>query len=156
VEKGHLFVPTLKICYTKIVKILSCKNLGKYFLLLLVGVFLFTSIFGLSYMVMDMDSNGVMTRCPFISSEAVICNMSPLEHISAWQNIFTTLPQKDYLELFLFLLLIIFIVYSMWCFFTASGFYRIYNYFIQRTKRLFVPDYLQEAFSSGILNPKIF
>ncbi len=37
---------------------------------------------------MMMDDNGMMHNCPYMGI-AALCNMSPLEHLSQWQSMFS-------------------------------------------------------------------
>src|SRR3989344_1021898 len=67
--------------------------------------FLFLGFFGLSHSSMAMGEDGtMMSNCPLMSGQAVVCNMNPLEHIAAWQSMFTSLPQQDNTAVILLLL----------------------------------------------------
>lgn len=130
--------------------------------LLILGLVAFSSLgfFGMSHSTMNMGPDGSMTmsNCPFMSGQAVVCNMSPLEHIAAWQSMFaTTLQQNgsDLLALFLAALALALV----WTRLLrpklepepAPAFSSI------RRREISLPSPLfQELFSSGILNPKVF
>jgi hypothetical protein len=103
-----------------------------------------------------MTMDGTMSDCPFMSGMSV-CNMTPFEHLSAWQRMFTTLPnQSTILELILISSILSFcFIYFRYLFSPPKNTFsltqrRLYqNQFFPRTD-------LQEAFSNGILNPKTF
>lgn len=52
--------------------------------------FFFAASFGVMHIGMKMDDHGHMHDCPFMGMMA-ICDMSPLQHVSAWQNTYATL-----------------------------------------------------------------
>lgn len=132
-------------------------KLTSFFFFFAFIAFLAVAFLGISptTMGMEMSSKGEMSRCPF-SGVTAICKMNPLEHIMAWQKMFTTLPLKNISMLAILLLLAVFSVFflrDLWnknilqAISTHSQHFR-YNY-VARHK-------LQEAFSNGILNPKVF
>jgi hypothetical protein len=117
---------------------------------------LFMSSFGMLHMGMNMGPDGTMSDCPFAPGGSSICTMTPLEHIGAIQSLFTTLPQRDNaLSLFLLLISGIFAVVFFWQ--SASPPKLLYK---RRSifERGYIPlhGFLQEAFSNGILNSKVF
>jgi hypothetical protein len=82
--------------------------------------------------------------------------MTPFEHISIWQNMFTTIPNQDTVLQF-------FLIFSafVFCFiFFRKVFSPPQNSFYLSKNRyrryIFPTRYLQEEFSRGILNPKTF
>jgi len=103
-----------------------------------------------------MTMDGTMSDCPFMSGMSV-CNMTPFEHLSAWQRMFTTLPnQSSVLEILLISSIFTFCFIYFHALFSPPK-----NSFSLTQKRLyqnqyFSVPYLQEAFSNGILNPKTF
>ncbi len=119
---------------------------------------LWMMFFGLSKFGMGMDMNGTMVNCPFGGHSMSICKMNPMEHIQEWQSMFTTLPTKDALSfLYAFLALLVLLAIGTWKKFSIHDqlWPEVYiNPFYLRRYQIFDP--LQEAFSSGILNPKIF
>jgi hypothetical protein len=134
-------------------------SLGKSVLLsLALGVFIFVSFLGLS-LGMTMKSDGVIKPdCPFMSNTASVCKMSPLEHIAMWQSVFTTLPLKEKILLTFGLL-----AFALALFLLVRFFQRLLKYqnlfYLERYRylqKIFIPHSLQELYSSGILNPKIF
>lgn len=117
---------------------------------------LLAASFGGAHIGMDSDMQGQMSGCPFMGM-AAICNMTPLEHISAWQNMFTTLPQQKDLFALLFAL------------FGAVAAFLWMKYRFDPPSKAVVPiqkisyqayiplaTALQELFARGILNPKPF
>ena len=133
---------------------------GKAALVLGLGAFLFLGVFGMSHSTMNMGPDGSMTmsNCPFMSGQAVVCNMNPLEHIAAWQSMFATTFQQNGSDL-LTLLLVALALALVW---TRSFWPRSKQYLQpafsipqHRKERLPLP-LLQELFSNGILNPKLF
>lgn len=135
-------------------------TIGKVVLVLGLVAFLSLGIFGMSHSTMSMEPDGsmTMTNCPLMTGQAVVCNMNPLEHIAAWQGMFETTLQQNGTD-FLILLLTALALTLIW---TRS--------FWPRPKRDHQPalslifngerhlpsPLLQELFSSGILNPKVF
>ncbi len=126
--------------------------LPKQFLLLGVIAFLFLNVFGLSLAV-PMTHDGHMPGCPFMGGTAV-CQMNPFEHISAWQSMFTSTAAESSFSLLLLTLMVV-----AWC----AGIFKVRFYPEIRAplqyhqhNLFFFRSPLQEAFSNGILNPKIF
>ncbi len=100
-----------------------------------------------------MGPDGHMAGCPFMEMTAV-CQMSPFEHIAAWQNMFTATANESALATLLLLLFAaIVFVRSLYRSFSpeirALSFYRPPKFFLFRHS-------LQEAFSNGVLNSKAY
>src|SRR3989338_2200471 len=117
-------------------------------------------LFGFSgFGMMGMDMNSPMVNCPFGGHSMSICKMNPMEHIQEWQSMFTTLPAKDALSSLLSILLALLALLGVRFFrkFSIHDKPRLEThtntFYLRNT---FVFDPLKEAFSSGILNPKIF
>ena len=100
---------------------------------------------------MDMPIFG----CPLMNQTAVVCTMSPIEHIEAWQHMFTATSETLPLMLLICLLL----------FFGSKAFHNFFNppriivslrKYFSPTQNQFTYNYLKESFSRGILNPKLF
>jgi hypothetical protein len=97
-----------------------------------------------------------MPGCPFMNDGvAVLCTMSPLEHIEAWQDMFLAIPVTS-----IILLCIVALAFAVPFLYSpkwspprlrAFEFTPLYT-----TQKLSFQSYIQEAFSSGILNPKLF
>ena len=116
-------------------------------------------LFGFCGFGTNMDMNGAMVNCPFAGHSMSICKMNPMEHIQEWQSMFTILPAKDTLSSLLSVLLALLVLLGL-RFFKKFSLYdqpwpEVYiNPFYLRRSHIF--NSLKEAFSNGILNPKIF
>jgi len=133
----------------------------KIFALVLLA-FLIVTAFELSNFGMATKADGQMSSCPFMDiGGAVVCKMSPLEHIEAWQNMFTaTVSSKtvDTLALLLLVTIIFAAFTTMRLPFNAmlallEAHQKLY------ARRAFAPAHvnpMQELFSQGILNPKVY
>ena len=120
-------------------------------------IFIMVMVFGLPQI--GMDTGGTTMRCPFSGHSMSICSMNPLEHIEEWQSMFTALPSKDILLLILSIFLTILALLGLKYFkeISLSNLLRLEtgaDSFYLRTVP--IPNSLQEAFSQGILNPKLF
>lgn len=106
---------------------------------------------------MPTDGHGKMFNCPFMGV-ATVCQMNSLEHIAAWQNMFTALPQKDIFAFLVLLILILFAIILLRNFLRVplKEFLSAEAIRYKRTNTLFIPHPLQWAFSDGILHTKIF
>lgn len=129
--------------------------------LMIFGMIAFLSLgfFGMSHssMAMGPDGNMTMSNCPFMSGQAVVCNMNPLEHIAAWQSMFTTIPQQDTVAIILMLLAALAMT-LLWTHLRRPSIGSTYaptQLFI-RSDYIPLATPLQELFSNGILNPKLF
>ncbi len=111
-------------------------------LVLVVAVLL---IFSFGPAMMHMDDHGI---CPVMGMSA-ICQMNPLEHLGKWQAMFTALP----LEIILFAFALLFLLVNMTF---VKLFARSPPPRPNSTQFNFFKSPLQEAFSDGLLNPKIY
>lgn len=132
----------------------ASSNIAKILLSFGLVAFLFLGTFGFSHAGMA-EMDGQMVDCPFTPGVA-ICNMSPLEMISASQSLFTTLPQqKDALSL---LMLLVTGALALAVFWRPHISPRLAATYVLRRRRDYIPvsNALQELFSNGILNPKLY
>ncbi len=130
------------------------KKINPVFLALVLMPFLWMALFGLSQMSADM--NGGMINCPFSDHSMSICKMNSLEHIQEWQSMFTTLPAKDVVSvLSLILVIIALTTLSFWSKFSIPEIRYLHTRLLSKNK-FHIPNPLEEAFSQGILNPKLF
>lgn len=130
------------------------KKINPVFLALVLMPFLWMALFGLSQMSADM--NGGMMNCPFSDHSMSICKMNPLEHIEEWQSMFTTLPAKDIISIISLLLVVIALTtLSFWGRFSIPDIRYLHTRLFSK-KKFHIPNPLEEAFSQGILNPKLF
>ena len=89
-----------------------------------------------------------------------LCQMNPLKHIAAWQNLFIAPTQKDTLAILILLflsLLLAFSIHNLWPTRKRHQPIKINSLHTRPkidTPIIFTP--LQEAFSNGILNRKVF
>ena len=135
------------LMYNKHMKITLSKSAKSLFAMGIFAIVLINSfyIFNIG---MKMDANGSM-NCPFLQGGSM-CPMNPLDHIAAAEAFFNGLPQWD---IFSFLLTLELVPITF-----------LYNMFIRKVRWMPVRfsnyspprNYLQEAFSNGILNPKTF
>lgn len=115
-------------------------------------------LFGAFQINMDMNSMDDKANCPFGSHSMAICQMNPMEHIEEWQSMFTMLPTKNALSLVF--ILFTFLILSKLKFWNKFSVYDLPVLFVKvrlvisNSFRIFDP--IREAFSGGILNPKIF
>ncbi len=102
----------------------------------------------------DMMMPETMPGCPLMGMSAV-CQMSPLEHLGMWQNLFTFLPKVEDL----FAALIVFLTLALGATWFSWLPRRIPKTDVRyRIRHGYVPPHrsLQELFSSGILHSKAF
>lgn len=118
---------------------------------------LWVLLFGFSQFGMNMDMQDGMINCPFMPGHsAVICQMNPLEHIQEWQNMFIALPMSV-ISILIFVILLLFVLkrFKFWDTLQIPEISNFYSKFsFSDNFKAFNP--LQEAFSQGILNPKLF
>jgi hypothetical protein len=130
------------------------KKINPVFLALVLMPFLWMALFGLSQMSANM--NGEMINCPFSDHSMSICKMNPLEHIQEWQSMFTTLPVKDTISILSLILIIISLnTLSFLSRFSIPDIRYLHTRHLYK-KKFHIPNPLDEAFSQGILNPKLF
>ena len=128
--------------------IISKKFTKKFLLLTVVSVFI-VGIFGAAHPLgMPMNDDGTMSGC-FLTGMNAICTMSLSEHLTAWQNMFTSLLVKS--SLFSLLALAVFLLIFV---FAERRACLQKLYFIHQAN-LFFFNPLRESFAQGILSPKI-
>ncbi|MBY0539209.1 hypothetical protein K2P56_02090 [Patescibacteria group bacterium] len=121
--------------------------------------FLILGFFGVQHLSVTMGPDGDMTMSPclFMTSKTVVCNMTPLQHIAAWQSMFTTMSQQDGLALILLLLamfaLVLIRTKARW---PKPRRTLVPIFCVARRENYLPPTLLQELFSNGILNRKVF
>lgn len=118
--------------------------------------FVFASVLGVG---MSMETtNGQMSGCPFMASQATLCQMSVTEHISQWQQAFLGVPTKTGLLALLMILIVVVVIplaklFSQFEKLTELA-ARLFTYHKANLVKIFNPLLL--AFSDGILNQKIY
>ena len=123
------------------------------------AAFVTVAVFGVSHTLgMEMKDDGTMGGCLF-DGRAEICPMTLIEHLSVWQGMFTATPQKAGLFSLLVILATAFVVLIF------SQHFRLlllglltsrHKLYLRVNPQLLLFDPLKEAFSQGILNPKIY
>lgn len=133
--------------------ILQFAENSKILAVLTVAVFITVAFFGINSG-MDVRQDGSMAGCVF--DKSTVCLMSVIEHIAQWSNIFTATSEKNIFSIFTLGLLLLTAFFKRCainlfnCVLPEFRIYRVKN----NISKLF--DYIIQAFSSGILNPKIY
>jgi hypothetical protein len=113
--------------------------------------------FSLFHMSMGMDMSGNMTDCPFmVHDEGVICPMDFADHIYAWKSVFiSVVPTVTWLLLLAGAVVLISLSFPKALFRFQNKSSAIYRWL---RKRLYTFSHraLQDFFSSGVLNTKIY
>ena len=126
-------------------------------ILAVVIMFALMSMFGAGFTMLQ-DDHGTMSYCPFMDTASSMCQMSIMEHISKWQQLFTFVPRGESSLFYLAALIILCI----------SPFTRLackdpsllqlqFSLFLNSRKpeiKLF--NHLLISFSQGILNSRIY
>ena len=121
-----------------------------FFTLLLTAVLMMN--FGGFFTSEMMMENSVMHPCPYMGV-AAICNMSPLEHLSQWQQMFTTTVQPmTTFALLLLLAIAVFLHVAE----KLSVPKRLERFRPRYRYRERVFDLMQRLFARGILNSKAY
>lgn len=137
------------------------KQTSNFITLFVLLSFLLIGGFGLSHSSgMEMRDDGTMGGCMF-DGRAEICPMTLAEHISNWQSMFSVIPQKSTVLIQLLVLISTLILAASVLGWRSPP--SLFSYFSERW-RLYIKnnpnlplfDRLREAFSQGILNPKIY
>ncbi len=122
--------------------------------------FFFIGFLGFGHADMTLGSDGQMTsNCPFMSEMSSLCQMNPLEHFAAWQSMFTAMLNKSGILTNLFLLLILTLGAMLIRANVSAAPPKIaedQSLFSYYKRRIPIAGSLQEAFSNGILHPKLF
>ena len=120
-------------------------------------ILLLVSGFGALNFGMMMSADAQMSHCPFMGmTSPVVCKMSPLEHVAAWQNMFTTTPAKDSAVLTFFLSISFLTLFFFVELQDASGLEFSLHRQRFRERYFIASPPLQFAFATGILNSKLF
>lgn len=129
------------------------KLIGISLILVFLGV-LFLGLFQMSH---GMDMSSEITGCPFMSSGEVVCGMNFADHLEAWKSFSLAAP--------LVLLLIVLVSFVRTLYISCAnlfnqlcGVWEIVSISFHKRSLVYIPvqDHLQEAFSNGILHPKLF
>ena len=142
------------------IAVFNHKKFSRFVLVFGLIAFLSVAFFGASLsMGMGMKDDGTMGGCLFTGMEE-ICTMKFDEHLAQWQSMFTTTaPQKALAFALLLLLAVVFVAVAIFkrnlllLFSHHATRWRLY---IRHNPELSLFNPLREAFSQGILNPKIY
>ena len=122
-----------------------------------IAVFFVVSVFGLPLSGMSVGMDGEMIGCPFMDMDGVsICHMSLFEHISTWQGTFASVVDQYGLGLLLLLLAAVLAFTLVHLLRSLNDVARLPLDQRHLRRKIMHPAFLAEAFSSGILNPKLF
>lgn len=140
--------------------LLGIKKYAQILFALFFCFFFLTSYFGVATMDMRMSHDGTMASgCPFMPDMATLCQMQPLEHIAAWQSAFEATPNlHTALAVLLLLLSCVFTAVSL-CPRPIPQLRKVLLHTSAHTyyrRQIPIAHPLQEAFSNGILHPKLF
>lgn len=140
---------------------IATKKFSRFLLVLGLIAFLTVAFFGISGSMMGMEkrSDGTMGGCIF-DGRAEICAMNIVEHLSHWQSMLTApTPQKALAFALLLLLAVVFVAVAIFkrnLLLLFSYYTTRWRLYIRNNPELSLFDNLREAFSQGILNPKIY
>ena len=121
--------------------------------LFLFTIFVFTALIGL-HQGMATNQSGDMEGCIF-TGKMMLCKMNAIEHISLWQSIFTAVPQ----ELTALLSIPVLMLFALAAAFDSRQPQKQLGHSQLHLEQNFTISYinpLNEAFSRGILHPKIY
>jgi len=139
---------------------IATKKFARFLLGIVLIAFLSVAFFGASQsMGMEMRDNGTMGGCMFTGMEE-ICEMSFTEHLTQWQSMFTTtVTQNAFTVILLLLLAVVFVAVGIFkrnLLLLSSRHTTRWRLYIKQKPNLSLFNPLKEAFSQGILNPKIY
>ena len=121
---------------------------------LVLAAFLIVGLFGLFHFAMN--NGGDTLGCPFMNITA-LCAMNPFAHIAVWQNMFVASFPKEIFSLLAIAVLIVLFAFTSRSFWRSDQTALLFIRIRRPAPQTFIArNPLQEAFSSGILNPKIF
>ena len=118
-------------------------------------IFLLVGATGMAYSGTMMDHGmETMLGCPLMSHSAAICNMSPLEHLTQWQNMFAAIPAQSVALLLLMLLALFFFLrldQYRWLLHPSP-----HPVYVSYDPEAVTHDSLRRFIARGLLHPKIF
>ncbi len=131
-----------------------------FFAIAVLFIFVSISFFGVSHLLgMKMNSSGEMSGCLF-SGKAEICTMTFLAHLLRWREMFiATIHQNALAFALLILFSVVFVVVAIFkrkLFLLFSYYAAYWRLYIKQNQNFSLFNPLREAFSQGILNPKIY
>ncbi len=133
----------------------SVRKSALYLISVATLAFFFAASFGVMHTGMTTDSQGHMHDCPFMGM-VIICEMSPLQHVSAWQNTFATLVLGQSGTSLVYGVLLALFLYAVFRSVPLPIREYIPILYISDTVLSTHSNALKQALSSGILHPKVF
>lgn len=116
--------------------------------------FLLISAVGVAYSGVMMGHGMDMAGCPLMGNNAVVCNMNPLDHLSAWQNLFAAIPTQNAATV-LSLLLAVFFLFQLrrflWLLHPSPQ-----PVYVRIKPEVSTYDPLRRFMARGLMHPKIF
>ena len=104
-----------------------------------------------------MGIDGEMIGCPFMDMDGVsICHMSLFEHISTWQGTFASVIDQHGFGLLALLFAAVLSLVLINLLGSLKDIARLPSDQRHLRRRVVYRAFFQEAFSNGILNPKLF
>lgn len=122
---------------------------------LLVAFLLVATVCVVTYAAAPIGSSDMnMIGCPFAGHGGAVCDMSPLEHIAMWQNLFAAVPMQSTVAIFMFLLALFLLAYSVQQFRPPVPTPQpVRAFYPQET---FIYDPLRRFIARGLMHPKLF
>ncbi|HEY4527305.1 MAG TPA: hypothetical protein VJK53_05695 [Candidatus Paceibacterota bacterium] len=121
----------------------------------LIVAILLVSAFGVGFsgLLMGHDDMG-MVGCPLMMGhDSAVCPMSPLAHISSWQNLFAAIPVQSVVTVLLLLLALFFVSrLKLYVWLLHPSPQPVYNFYDPEAAH----DPLQRFIARGLMHPKIF
>lgn len=141
---------------------ITIRRFGRVLLLVGLTLFLWAAFFGAPHSALGMGAHGdgAMSRCIFDGKAEKMCTMSISQHLSSWQGLLTaTAPEKAHALTLLALLAVAFgavLVVRRHIALLLNYYAYQWRVFLKQNSLLVIFNPLQEAFSQGILNPKLY
>ncbi|MFA5987597.1 MAG: hypothetical protein WC797_03030 [Candidatus Paceibacterota bacterium] len=134
------------------------RGFGKIVVILTTISFLWLVSFGLFHHMAQMRPDHTMGGC-LLNGQVELCTMNFSEHIALWQSLLISLPEEGgLLSVILLIVILVVAIAARWYF--DSEIFEDYtsrrSIFKRQYFRTNLYDPLNEAFSQGILNPKIY
>lgn len=126
-------------------------------LIIMVGIIAFLAMSFSGLYSMPMDEHGEMRDCPFMKNSAYLCQMSVIEHIVHWRQLFILIMDNNFSLLFF-----VFFFFPVLLSFMNSKVrdklfsQRFYKSFCRDKPEIKLFNYLLIAFSQGILHPRVY
>lgn len=122
-------------------------------IILMIALFVLAGSLGVPHVGMQMGPDGSMSDCPFMPGVS-ICDMSLFDMLSASQGLFGDVSLGQDFTLLVLLISGFFVLGTLLRWFSPPN--HILRYRLRYRVESFLYNFLREAFSSGLLNPKLF